>query len=88
MNCTNTESHRPQIQRHGLRETRKEGTAKREAHAGRFSVVPLLLGNRDISPETQRALIDNRLQDAAQLLMQDHGLSCIEAGHLLDVRAC
>jgi hypothetical protein len=88
MNCTNTESHRPQIQRHYLREARKEGTAKHGRHPGRFSVVPLLLGNGDISAETQRALVENRLQDAAQLLMQDHGLSCIEAGHLLDVRAC
>ena len=53
-----------------------------------FSVVPLLLAGQSISPEVREALLENRLQDAAILLMQKHGLSCIEAGHLLDVSAC
>jgi len=53
-----------------------------------FSVVPLLLAGQSISPEVREALLENHLQDAATLLMQKHGLSCIEAGHLLDVSAC
>ena len=53
-----------------------------------FSVVPLLLTEKGISDEVRRALLENRLQDAAGLLMQEYGLSCIEAGHLLQVSAC
>lgn len=53
-----------------------------------FSVLPLLLGNKQISVEVRRALVENRLADAAELLMQEYGLSCIEASHLLDVSAC
>jgi hypothetical protein len=55
---------------------------------GHFSVVPLLLFNRDISVETRRALAEDRLYDAAEGLMQEHGLSCIEASDLLQVSAC
>lgn len=54
----------------------------------RFSVVPLLLADEEISTEAHRALLENRLEDAAQVLIQEHGLSCIEAGDLLDVSAC
>jgi hypothetical protein len=54
----------------------------------KFSLVPLLLGNRDISAETRKALLENRLHDAAAMLMQQNGLSCVEAGQLLDVSAC
>jgi hypothetical protein len=53
-----------------------------------FSIVPLLLGNRDISTEARQALIENRLRDAAGLLMHEHGLSCLETSHLLDISAC
>jgi hypothetical protein len=53
-----------------------------------FSVLPLLLGNKQISVEVRRALVEKRLQDAAQGLMQEHGLSCLEASHLLDVSVC
>ncbi len=53
-----------------------------------FSLVPLLLGNRDISDATRQALLENRFQNAAELIMQDYGLNCIEVGHLLDVSAC
>ena len=53
-----------------------------------FSFVPLLLFNRDISAEVRRALVESRLRDAAQMLMREHGLSCIEAGDLLGVGAC
>ena len=50
-----------------------------------FSVVPLLLVEEEISPEVRRALVENRLQEAAQLLMQEYGLNCTEAGALLDM---
>ena len=71
-------------------------SANRRAGAGRgtrtkssyFSIVPLLLFNRDISAEVRRALVESRLRDAAQMLMREHGLSCIEAGDLLGVGAC
>jgi hypothetical protein len=53
-----------------------------------FSIVPLLLFNRDISAEVRRALVESRLRDAAEMLMREHGLSCIEAGDLLGVGAC
>jgi hypothetical protein len=53
-----------------------------------FSVVPLLLAEAEIPAEARQALVENRLQDAAGLLMQEYGLSCVEASHLLDVSAC
>jgi len=53
-----------------------------------FSIVPLLLFNRDISAEARRALVESRLRDAAEMLMHEHGLSCIEAGDLLGVGVC
>jgi len=53
-----------------------------------FSVVPLLRAEQEISTAARQALAENRLQDAAELLMQEYGLSCIEASHLLDVFAC
>jgi hypothetical protein len=86
MSGTDMDSERPQIDR---RAERKNGAvARHERLSGRFSIVPLLLGSRDISAATRRALVENRLRDAAFLLMDEHGLSCIEAGHLLDVPAC
>jgi hypothetical protein len=54
----------------------------------KFSIVPLLIGGKSLSPEVRRALRENRLQDAAKLIMQEYGLSCIEAEQLLDVPAC
>ena len=54
----------------------------------KFSIVPLLIGGESISAEVQRALRENRLRDAAKLIMQQYGLSCVEAGQLLDVAAC
>jgi hypothetical protein len=53
-----------------------------------FSIVPLLLANRDISAVARQALIENRLRDAAGMLMDEHGLSCLEASHLLNVSLC
>jgi hypothetical protein len=54
----------------------------------KLSFIPLLLGGKSIFPEARQALRENRLQDAAQLLIEQYGLSCVEAGHLLDVSAC
>jgi hypothetical protein len=54
----------------------------------KLSFVPLLLAGKSISPEAQQALCENRLQDATRLLIEQYGLSCVEASHLLDVSAC
>jgi hypothetical protein len=54
----------------------------------KFSLVPLLVAGRSISGEARQALRENRLQDAAQVLMRDYGLNCAEASDLLDVSAC
>jgi FAD synthase len=54
----------------------------------KLSLVPLLITGQSVSPEIRQALRENRFKDAAQLLMQLYGLSCIEAGQLLDVGAC
>jgi hypothetical protein len=53
-----------------------------------FSLLPLLLHGQSISLETRRALRENRVKDAAAILMKDYGLSCVEAGDLLNVSAC
>ncbi len=53
-----------------------------------FSIVPLLLAGESISPEARQALRENRLKDAAALLMQQYGLNCLEASQLLDVPVC
>jgi hypothetical protein len=54
----------------------------------RFSIIPLLIGGQSIAPEIKQALRENRLRDAAKLIMQEYGLTCVEAGQLLDVSAC
>ena len=56
--------------------------------AKKFSLVPLLLTGQSISPEARQALRENRLKDAAAILMGQYGLSCVEAGDLLNVPAC
>jgi hypothetical protein len=63
----------------------KNGPGKNPA---RLSVVPLLLADGEVSTDARRALLENRLEDAAHALIREHGLSCIEAGDLLDVSAC
>ena len=55
---------------------------------GQFSVVPLLLAEGQIPAEVRQALLAGHRQDAAQMLMQQYGLSCDEASDLLDVFAC
>lgn len=54
----------------------------------KFSLVPMLLTGESISPEARQALRENRLKDAADILMKEYGLTCVEAGQLLDVSAC
>ena len=61
---------------------------KKERFSMNLSLVPLLLGGQSISPEARQALGENRLDDAAAILMKEYGLSCVEAGHLLDVSVC
>jgi hypothetical protein len=53
-----------------------------------FSVIPLLLAEQSISPEARQALRENRLKDAAVILIEEYGLSCVEAGNLLDITVC
>ena len=53
-----------------------------------FSVVPLLLTGKSISPEARQALRENRMQDAAAIFMEQYGLNCSEAGQLLDLSMC
>jgi hypothetical protein len=54
----------------------------------KFSLIPLLLTGQSISTEARQALRENRLKDAAEILMEQYGLSCAEAGELVDVSAC
>jgi hypothetical protein len=53
-----------------------------------FSIVPMLLVSETIPVAARQALKENRLRDGAEILMREFGLSCIEAGDLLDVSAC
>ena len=53
-----------------------------------FSLIPLLLTGQSISPEARQALRENRLKDAAVILMEEYGLSCVEAGNLLNITVC
>ena len=53
-----------------------------------FSVIPLLLAEQSISPEARQALRENRLKDAALILMEQNGLSGVEASDLLGISAC
>jgi len=53
-----------------------------------FSLIPLLIFNDAISAETQKALRERRLQDAAKRLIKEHGLTCREVEDLLDVVLC
>ena len=53
-----------------------------------FSLIPLLLTGQSVSPEAREALRENRLQDAAVILMEEYGLSCVEAGNLLNITVC
>jgi hypothetical protein len=63
-------------------------TVKKGRMSMKFSIVPMLITGQSISPEVRQALRENRLRDAAKLIMEEYGLNCIEAGQLLDVPAC
>ena len=54
----------------------------------KLSFIPLLITGKTISAEVRQALRERRLKDAAAMLMQQYGLSCLEAGDLLDVGMC
>ncbi len=53
-----------------------------------LSLVPMLLAGQSISPEARQALRENRLKDAATILMEEYGLTCVEVGYLLNDSAC
>ncbi len=53
-----------------------------------LSLVPMLLAGQSISPEARQALHENRLKDAAAILMEEYGLTCAEVGYLLNDSAC
>ena len=63
-------------------------TAQTPGSSTNFSVIPLLLAGQSISPEARQALRENRLKDAAVILMEKYGLSCVEASDLLGISAC
>jgi hypothetical protein len=50
-----------------------------------FSLIPLLIFSDTISVETQKALRERRLLDAAKRLMNEHGLTSREVEDLLDI---
>jgi hypothetical protein len=54
----------------------------------KLSLVPMLLTGESLSPEARQALREDRLKDAADILMKEYGLSCVEAGQLLNVSVC
>jgi hypothetical protein len=54
----------------------------------KLSFIPLLLTGKTISPGVRQALRENRVKDAAAMLIREYGLTCIEAGDLLDIAVC
>lgn len=66
----------------------KREVCQERADHMKFSLVPLLLTGQSISPDARQALGENRLKDAAEILMEQYGLSCVEAGDLVDISAC
>jgi hypothetical protein len=54
----------------------------------KLSLIPLLVHSEGISAEAKQALTENRLEDAAAILIRENDLECDEAGELLDVQAC
>jgi hypothetical protein len=54
----------------------------------KLSFVPLLVAGKSVSLEARQALRENRLWDAAELIMQEYGLNCVEVGHLLNLSMC
>ena len=54
----------------------------------KFSLVPMLLTGQSISAKARQALRENRLKDAAEVIMEQYGLNCVEVTHLLDFSMC
>jgi len=50
-----------------------------------LTLVPMLLAGQSISLDVREALRENRLEDAAQLLMRKYGLTRAETTDLLGV---
>ena len=65
--------------RHGLRQEMKRAT--RWLIIG-LTLVPMLLAGQSISPDARQALRENRLEDFAQLLMREYGLTRAETNVL------
>ena len=61
---------------------------KRDRFSEQFSVVPMLVTGKSISAEARQALRENRLKDAADIIMKEYGLNCDEAGQLLNIFVC
>ena len=78
----------PEYLRRGLGRWKENNGRFSMKPSPKLSLVPLLIEEPGIAPEAREALAQNRLQDAAELLMRKYGLSCVEAGQLLDVAAC
>jgi hypothetical protein len=66
----------------------RKGPVGKKRFSTRLSIVPLLITGQSISPKIRQALRENRLRDAAQLIIQEYGLNCVEASQLLDISAC
>jgi hypothetical protein len=66
----------------------EQRTARAVESSNSFSLVPLLISGQSISADARQALRENRLKDAARMIMESYGLSCDEAGDLLNVAAC
>ena len=58
------------------------GPHESKTYQQRLSVVPLLIADTQIPGDVRQALVENRLQDAAIILMEEYGLSCVEVTHL------
>ena len=63
-------------------------SAQTPGSSSNVSLIPLLLTGQSISPEARQALREKRLNDAAVILMEKYGLSCVEAGNLLNITVC
>jgi len=63
-------------------------SAQTSGSTSSFSLIPLLLTGQSISPEARQALRENRVKDVAVILMEEYGLSWVEASNLLNITAC
>ena len=66
----------------------RKGPVKKKRSSTRLSIIPMLITGQSISPKIRQALRENRLRDAAQLIIQEYGLNRVEASQLLDISAC